>query len=105
MDLYFSFYLNPNSIDPRRKGNESNIIFYFGFAEKQKKKTKNESQKKEKVRASGKKRFISINKPDKNIKHKVANTGAVERYVFISCIVRKFSFSRMIDISYGQLHP
>lgn len=104
MDLYFSFYLNPNFIDPRRKGNESNIIFYFGFAEKQKK-TKNESQKKEKVRASGKKRFISINKPDKNIKHKVANTGAVERYVFISCIVRKFSFSRMIDISYGQLHP
>lgn len=66
---------------------------------------KNESQKKGKVRASGKKRFISINKPAKNPKDKVANTGAVERYVFISCIVRKFSFSRIIDISYGQLHP
>lgn len=79
--------------------------FFISGSQKSKKKQKNESQKKEKVRASGKKRFISINKPDKNIKHKVANTGAVERYVFISCIVRKFSFSRMIDISYGQLHP
>jgi hypothetical protein len=84
---------------------EMNLTSFFISGSQKSKKTKNESQKKEKVRASGKKRFISINKPDKNIKHKVANTGAVERYVFISCIVRKFSFSRMIDISYGQLHP
>lgn len=75
-------------------------FFSLGFAGEE-----NESQKKGKVKASGKKRFISINKPAKNPKHKVANTGAVERYVFISCIVRKFSFSRMIDILYGQLHP
>lgn len=43
--------------------------------------------KKGRIKASGKKRLISINKPAKNPNHKVANTGAVERYVFTSCIV------------------
>lgn len=80
--------------------NLTSFFFSFGFAVEE-----NESQKKGKIRASGKKRFISINKPAKNPNDKAANTGAVERYVFISCIVRKFSFSIVMDILYGQLHP
>lgn len=38
--------------------------------------------------ASGKKRLISINSPAKIPNHKAAKTGAVERYVLTSCIMK-----------------
>ena len=38
-------------------------------------------------KASGNKRFISINRPAKEPNHRVLITGATERYVFISFFV------------------
>ena len=43
-------------------------------------------KKKGNDKASGNKRFISINRPAKEANHRVLITGATERYVFISCI-------------------
>ena len=47
-----------------------------------------QNEKKGNINASGKKRLISINKPAKEPNHRVLTTGATERYVFRSRILK-----------------
>ncbi len=42
------------------------------------------------INASGKNRLISINSPASIANHKVANTGAVDKYVLTSCMIYVF---------------